>query len=140
MENSDFNCNWSDAWLLLAVILSSKKRPAALEDIIAAGDSIDFAIFNADELESGLARLTSEGYVVEKDEGFAVTAKLTRSLPKFKTSFRSIHKQLEDVCKIIGAAPAISEQPHLNNLKYPGFSAKKYQEAVKRYTEKSDTK
>ena len=58
--------NWSDAWLLLSVIYAGGEG-ADLERIISVGDGIEHAIFNPDELESGLARLVSSGHIKEKN-------------------------------------------------------------------------
>ena len=48
----------------------------------------------------------------------------------------AIHKDLERVEKLIGAAGHTDEQPNTNNLTYPGFSEEAYTEAVKKYLER----
>jgi len=131
----DKNHNWSDAWLLLAIIYASKAGDATLEKIIAAGDAINHAIFNSDELESGFARLTSGGYVKEKDRIFSATDGVMSAYSKTTSARRAIHKELKDMEELLGAESPTSEQPHPNNLKYAGFSAEAYTEAVNRYIE-----
>jgi hypothetical protein len=50
------------------------------------------------------------------------------------TSPRSyIHKDLERIEKLIGAASPTSDQLHMNDLKYAGFSMAAYTEAVGKY-------
>jgi len=132
MHKNRTEYNWSDAWLLLAVIYAGGKG-ATLERIIEVGDGIEHAIFNPDELESGLARLTSGGYISEKKGVFSATAKVMRAYAKTTSPRRAIHKELEDVEKLIGAASPTSKQPHSNNLKYAGFTKESYEEAVDRY-------
>ncbi len=125
--------NWSDAWLLLAIGLASETGPATLETIIAAGDRINFAIFTADELESGLVRLRDAGYIVGGVSSFALTEKSKTLSESLQSKQESLHKQLSDAQEMLGAAAAPDEQPCANDLKYPGFSKEKYEEAVTRY-------
>ncbi len=61
---------------MLSIAFASQEGAATLETIIAAGDGINFAIFEADELESGLARLASADFVVEKEGVFFPTEKV----------------------------------------------------------------
>ena len=126
--------NWSDAWLLLAIVYAGSGG-ANLQKIVAIGDVIEHAIFNADELESGLARLTSGGYIKEHKGVFAATSKVMKAYAKTTSPRRRIYKELEDMQELIGAASPSSEQPQTNNLKYPRFSKKSYQQAVNRYIE-----
>ena len=132
MRKNKSESNWSDAWLLLAVIYAGPGG-ANLEKIVAVGDVINHAIFNPDELESGLARLTFGGYITEKNGVFSATSKVKRAYAKSTSPRRAIHKELDDMAKLINAAPPTSKQPHTNNLKYPGFSKESYDEAVRRY-------
>jgi hypothetical protein len=128
--------NWSDAWLLLAIIYAGKEG-ANLERIIEVGDGIDHSIFNPDELESGLARLSANGYIREKHGVFSAKSKVMTAFLKTTSPRSYIHKDLERIEKLIGAASYSSDQPHRNNLKYPGFSMAAYTEAVSRYIERA---
>ena len=125
--------NWSDAWLLLAIAFASQHGPATLEGIIAAGDVINFAIFTADELESGLVRLTEAGYVVENAGSFSLTEKVKPQSNSFLAEQRSMDKRLSDVQALLGAASATDDQPCKNILRYPGFSKKQSENAVLSY-------
>ena len=127
--------NWSDAWLLLAIIYASRDGGATLEKIIATGDFINHAIFNPDELESGFARLTFGGYIEETAGIFSAADKVIRAYEKTTSPRRAIYKELKDTEDLIRAASPTSEQARPNNLKYPGFSAEAYTEAVNKYVE-----
>ena len=135
MIKSKIKFNWSDAWLLLSVIYAGGEG-ADLEGIIAAGDGINHAIFNPDELESGLARLTSSGHIKEKNGIFVATLRVRRAFAKISPKRSAIHKDLERIETLIGAAPSSDEQPNTSNLKYPGFSEAGYSQAVKKYLER----
>jgi hypothetical protein len=134
MIKSKIKLNWSDAWLLLSVIYAGDKG-ADLERIISAGDGINHDVFNPDELESGLARLTSSGYIKEKDGIFMATLRVRRAFAKMSPERSYIHKDLERIETLIGAARPTDEQPNTNNLKYPGFSEAAYTQAVNKYLE-----
>ena len=136
MPKEQIEFNWSDAWLLLAIIYAGDEG-ANLERIIEVGDGIEHAIFNADELESGLARLTENGYIKEKNGVFYAMPKVMRAFLKTTSPRSYIHKDLERIEKLIGAASSSSDQPKRNNLKYAGFSMAAYTEAVKRYIERA---
>lgn len=135
MARHKYRYNWSDAWLLLAIVYAGRGK-ATLEKIIAVGDGIEHAIFNADELESGLARLTAGGFIREKNGVFSATTKVMKSYAKTTTPRRAIHKELEDMEKLLGAAPFASAQPSDNSLKYDGFSQVRFDEAIKAYLTK----
>jgi hypothetical protein len=125
--------NWSDAWLMLAIAFANRRGPATLETIIAAGDGINFAIFKADELESGLARLTRAGYVAEKEGVFSPTEKVQPYSESFLAKRRSVDKRLKDVEEMLGSPSAEDVQPSKNDLKYSGFSKEQYEQALDRY-------
>jgi hypothetical protein len=136
MRKKKIESNWSDAWLLLAIIYAGDEG-ANLERIIEVGDGIEHAIFNPEELESGLARLTSSGYIKEKNGVFRATPKVMSSYLKTTSQRAYIHKDLERIEKLIGAASATSDQPHSNNLKYARFSMAAYTKAINNYIERA---
>ena len=128
--------NWSDAWLLLSIIHASRRGGATLDKIIEAGDGINVSIFTPEEMESGLSRLTAGGYIEEKGGAFFITGQLAGQLLRTKILSRYIHKQLEDITKLIGAASPTAVQPNPNNLQYPGFSKELFDEAYKKYVDR----
>ena len=124
---------WTDAWLLLAIIYASGGGDATLDRIIGAGDTIEHAIFNPEELESGFYRLTEGGFVEEKDGVFSATDKVLKAYAETSTPRRSMAKELEDMEHLLGATSYSSEPNPKNNLKYPGFSTELYETAVSKY-------
>ena len=127
--------NWSDAWILLAIVYAGNKG-ATLERIIAVGDAINHAIFEPNELESGLARLTLGGFIKEKNGVFSTTAKVKKAYSKTTTPRRPILKELDDMTGLLQAATYESKQPQRNNLKYPGFSITAFDKALASYLKK----
>ena len=124
--------NWSDSWLLLAIIYADKQGGATLDKIIAAGDAINVAIFTAPELESGLARLTRSGFI-EENAGLFVPTRKTQLQTKLGHTRRSMHNELKDVAKLLGCPSAIDDQPSQDSLRYPGLSISVYEDAVETY-------
>ena len=134
MIKNKIKFNWSDAWLLLSVIYAGSEG-ADLERIISVGDGINHDIFSPDELESGFARLISGGHLKEKNGIFMATLRVRRAFAKMSPKRSYIHKDLERIETLIGAARSSDEQPNTNNLKYPGFSEAAYTQAVNKYLE-----
>ena len=52
-----------DAWVLHAVVLAEGEEGASLVRIVAAGDYVNHAVFDARELSTGLGRLLTAGLV-----------------------------------------------------------------------------
>ena len=62
-----------DAFLLLAISLASKRRPAELVEIIAAGDLIQGAVCSELDLVEAFHRLSANGLICELEGGYALT-------------------------------------------------------------------
>ena len=62
-----------DALLLLAIAHSSKRRPAGLVEIIAAGDLIEGAVCSELDLAEAFHRLSTHGLISEMEGGYALT-------------------------------------------------------------------
>jgi hypothetical protein len=62
-----------DAFLLLALSLASKRRPADLTEIIAAGDLIQGAACSELDLSEAFLRLSTHGLIAEVEGGYALT-------------------------------------------------------------------
>jgi hypothetical protein len=133
MNNEKILFNWSDAWLMLAISLANQRGPATLETIIAAGDEINFSIFNFEELASGLVRLSEARFVAEKSGTFYPAENVRPYSEKYLSDGRSTDKRLEDVREMLGAAAAPDDQPCKNNLRYSGLTKEKYEEVIIRY-------
>jgi hypothetical protein len=62
-----------DAFLLLALSLASKRRPAELTEIIAAGDLIQDAVCSELDLSEAFYRLSVHGLICGAEGGYALT-------------------------------------------------------------------
>lgn len=62
-----------DTLLLLAVMISSKRRPAELAEIIAAIEMSQESIPSAAKLTQAFARLAEHGLISAVDDGFTLT-------------------------------------------------------------------
>ena len=62
-----------DAFLLLAIAVSSKRRPAELVEIIAAGDLIQGAVCSELDLIESFSRLSENGLICELEGGYTLT-------------------------------------------------------------------
>jgi hypothetical protein len=130
--------NWSDAWLLLAIVYANQNGGATLDRIIAAGDAINHAIFTKAEFESGLVRLTRSGFIAEKDGHFVPTER-AQLQTKLGHTGGSMHHELNDVAQLLGCPSAIDERPSIDNLRYPGFSVAAYERAIETYQRAAET-
>jgi hypothetical protein len=118
----------SDAWVLLAIIYANRSGHGTLDEVIAAGDSINVAIFLPNELEGGLARLTAGGYITERDGTFAPTSKAL-AYSRSSRHRRAMLKELKDVQRMLESRS--TEPPE--GVKYPGFSEVAYDQAIEAY-------
>ncbi len=63
----------ADALLLLAIAVSSKRRPAELVEVIAAGDLIQGAVCSELDLIEAFRRLSENGLICETEGGYMLT-------------------------------------------------------------------
>ncbi len=63
-----------DAFLLLAMAHASKRRPAELVEIIAAGDLIQGAACSEQDLAEAFQRLSQNSLIIESEGGYTLTA------------------------------------------------------------------
>jgi hypothetical protein len=54
---------WSDAWVLAAVAVGGGLKGCGLKDVIAAGELINRALLNADEIRNALGKLIAAGHI-----------------------------------------------------------------------------
>jgi hypothetical protein len=106
MKDNAVTYVWSDAWLLLAILYASREEGgASLKQVTAAGDSINHAIFTADELEGGLSRLSAGGFVKEQRGLFSVTDKVLQAYRETTTPRRNVFEELEDMERFLNIQP-----------------------------------
>ncbi len=130
---TDFKYEWSDAWLLQAIICGSGDQGASLYHIISIGDALNHAIFTDEELESGFARLTEGGLIEERGERYYATEEAREKYTKASSKSGSVLTIRERLAKSIGAAPWQPKVQKPEKLKYPGFAPEKVAEAIKDY-------
>lgn len=74
-----------DAVLLMAITLSSKRRPAELAEIMAAADLIQGSLPAESKLCEAFAKLSSHGLICAADSGYTLTPnalKIMTTLPR----------------------------------------------------------
>jgi hypothetical protein len=136
MSREQFQLVASDAWLLLAIILAAGNDVANLDEIVAAGDGINHAIFTEDEIESGLYRLTNGGYIEEVNGSFKPSSATVDKYRVIDAKAKAPLRQMELISDFIGAAPwefgKAFPRPE-NRFRYPGFTTEKFVQAVRTY-------
>ena len=91
---------WSDAWVLAAVAVGGGLKGCGLKDIVAAGELINRALLNADEIRNALGKLISAGHIQRRAQdtfmigGEARTA--VEKLLKESTASFSVMQFFED--------------------------------------------
>ena len=106
MNNRGAPYLWSDAWLLLAILYASREAGgASLDQVKAAGDYIEHAVFTEDELGGGLSRLSAGGFIEERKGLFSVTNKVLKAYKKTTTPRRAVYKELEDMVRFLNIQP-----------------------------------
>lgn len=136
--NVEPQIRWSDVWLLTAIYQSSREVPASLTDVIAAADFINRSVPNPEELESGLFRLRKALLVTEIGGSLrfmctAAALERIEAVAKVTRSAYDLWKELERKLDAVPWSPG-EPLPHPENThRYPGFSAKVYEETVQQY-------
>lgn len=136
MKQEQLQFEASDAWLLLSIILAAGNNAASLDEIVAAGDGINHAIFTEDEMESGLYRLRSGGYIEESNGSFRPSRATINKYKVIHATAKVVLKQMDLISDFIGAKPwefgKAFPRP-ANKFRYPGFTKKKFAQAVRVY-------
>lgn len=128
---------WTDIWLLQAIVLGDRGSGASLRDIVATGDGLNHAIFNDEELESGLARLAAGGLIEERAGRFHPTAAARAYYEKAQTG-GNVYEVRDALGETLNAERWTPETPvpdPRNNLTYPGFSSAAADEARRQWHE-----
>ena len=101
--------------------------------IIAYGDLTNIAIFNPEELESGLARLTEAGLVKENAGRFRPAGEATAWYSEFLALNQNNNDSMLWMEAKLHSAPYRDGHDPRNNRHYPGFTKAKFDEAVASY-------
>ena len=99
-----------DVLLLLALALSSKRRPAELVEVIAAADVIQGAVPSELRLIDAFSRLAGQGLICKQDGGYVLTAEAQAIManPSRKVD---IEKRLPGIKDKLAAHQATGEHP-----------------------------
>lgn len=123
----------SDVWLLVAIAIAESKPPARLTDILFAGDSINKAVFTAQELRRGLSKLTQAGYVNDEDGIYSLTdaGRALVHSRKRSESWMSVRQRIEKRL----AATTDGDGPSFEDARfpYPAVTDEVVDDAVKQY-------
>jgi len=126
----------SDTWVLLATIYGGREKGANLQAIISAADYINHAILTYEELDGGLARLRSEGFIEEQDGIYYPTQAVLSAYDQTTKLRRSVSKEWDDLERFIKA-----HRPDTQSLvvSTPGQAITRtmYESAVQTYIQRS---
>jgi len=127
----------SDVWLLVSIALAESKPPVRLIDIIFAGDSINKAVFTAQELRRGLSKLTQAGYVNDNHGIYSLTddgRALVREAQHHRDGWMNVRRRIERRL----AATAGGDGPQFEDagFPYPSVTDEAVEDAVKQYRAK----
>ena len=109
---------WSDGWLLCSVGLAAERGPATLQDVIAAGDSVNHAIFTNAELRRGFAKLIAAGHVKHEGDRFDVSEEV-RVLIAAQNKRIRMDTLRARVDAFLGAAPYPAGHPGYEDPDWP---------------------
>lgn len=95
---------WSDAWLLMAVLtVQGDGDGAELADILAASDAINHTILMPAELDGGFARLRDLGFLTFQGGSCSATAACQGAWQKAGGKGASLSRQWKAARRITGA-------------------------------------
>ena len=123
---------WSDAWILTAVAVASRERPAELWQVLAAADALDHSLPLDEELHGAFARLTASRHV----EDFFGKFKIGQAVPPDVRNKLCDATGYEDAEKFLS-----SETRHAtedvgdtrNQVRYARLTSEQIREADKKY-------
>lgn len=121
------NFKKSDGWILHSIIGKS-----TLKDIISTGDHFNHALFNYDELNDGLIRLITNGYVVNKGKYYQLTPK-SKALTPLKCWFFRPRGSIEHMFYLMDLLPTMTIEIETNDSQNH-MSHEDFQNAVDAYT------
>jgi hypothetical protein len=126
MDESDPKFDWYDAWILAAVVWANEEdAPVPLWRVIGTADALNKAIVTRGELECGIGRLVTAGFICVVADGF-------KAMPR-ALALKAPGPPMEIVSKAIGAqewSPQ-SELPQTKETTYVSVDA--YNKALKKY-------
>jgi hypothetical protein len=123
---------WSDAWILTAVAVASREKPAELWQVLAAADALDHSLPLDEELHGAFARLTASRHV----EDFFGKFKIGQAVPpdvRTKLSEATDYKDAEKLLSSEVRDTTGDVGDSRNQLRYPRLTGELIREADKKY-------
>lgn len=97
---------WSDAWLLLALVLADRdNRRATLRDVIAYGDAVQHAVFTHAEFSGGARRLVDAGFAKLDQDALQPTPTGRALVDKSLSSGTALLHALQTLERSLNARP-----------------------------------
>jgi hypothetical protein len=135
---------WSDAWILTAVAVASREKPAELWQVIAAADALDGSVPLDEELHGAFSRLTASRHVEEFFGKFKVGQSVP---PEMRTALSSAtdYAQAEKFLASEGRNTTSEVGDSRNQVRYSKLTSELIREADKKYrrwlkTKKAESK
>jgi hypothetical protein len=129
---------WSDVWLLQAIVLCGRSGAGSLQDIVATGDYINHSIFTYEEVSSGLFRLTVAGLVAEVDSTFVPTTEALHRYEAAEIFGDGIYEVWVRLAKNYGIErPAGQKQSVAPDHEYSGISRESFAAAVSAWNDEA---
>ena len=126
---------WSDAWLLQAIALASRKEPATLADLLAAADAVNHALPTSEELHGALSRLGVGGFVEKVDDRFRLTSRVPAEIRNAMSEGGWLRGR--DAASALLEAEAWSPRTNVgdprNDVTYPGLTPERIRRAEREY-------
>ena len=123
---------WSDAWILTAVAVASREKPAELWQVLAAADALDGSVPLDEELHGAFSRLTAARHV----EDFFGKFKIGQGVPPdVRTALCSAtdYKQAETFLASERRNTTSEVGDSRNLVKYSKLTSEQIREADKKY-------
>ncbi len=129
MEQTE-HFEWSDGWLLMAILLSSN---GTLASIIHIGDALNHAIFTRQELNKGFSRLERAGLICCSSSSYTATEPAQELLRKVRSKRLGMFNEVEEMARLLqrfAVEPVMLEQ---KSLQCGEVSEEGFEEATQTY-------
>jgi hypothetical protein len=123
---------WSDAWILTAVAVASREKPAELWQVLAAADALDHSLPLDEELHGAFARLTAARHV----EDFFGKFKVGQTVPPDVRNKLCNATGYEDAETFLSSETRRETQDvgdSRNQVRYARLTSEQIREADKKY-------
>lgn len=125
---------WTDAWLLQAIIIADRGNGASYLDVVSTADSLNHDLLSTNEMESGLARLAEAGFVDATNDRFFATGNARKIYAKADSG--NVFEARDQLEKLIGAKEWKPGTPYpnpANNRRFPAYSQEAHEKANKEW-------